>query len=118
MSAVRYLFDEDFNDRVVRGFRRQRPAVDAVRVYDVGLTEAEDTHVIEWAARHRRVVVSHDRRTMSRFARERIAARLPIARLILVHQDRPIGAAIEDLVLISGLVAAEELRDMILFLPL
>lgn len=87
------------------------------RVHDAGLRTDTDAAVLEWAARNHRVVVSHDHHTMRARADERLTARRAMAGLILVPQDYSLGSAIEDLVLISDVIAAEGLRDLILFLP-
>ena len=47
---IRFLADEDFNNDLLRALRRRRPAVDAVRVQDVGLSGQPDPAVLAWAA--------------------------------------------------------------------
>lgn len=118
MSRVRFLFDEDFNGHIVRGFRRRQPKVDTCTAPEAGLRGADDRAILDWSAGDGRVLVSHDRRTMSAEARGRIRATLPMAGLILFRQDCPIGLAIEELVLVSEATAAEEWHDTIAFLPL
>lgn len=118
MSAVRYLFDEDFNGRIVRGVRRRASPLDTVTVQEAGLRDAPDPAVLEWAAAEGRVVVSHDHRTMRAYAEERLTAGLPMTGLILVRQDYPLGQAIDDLVLIGETTALEEWQGRIVFLPL
>jgi predicted nuclease of predicted toxin-antitoxin system len=58
MTAL--AFDEDFNNDVVRGLLRRKPALDVVRVQDAGLTSLDDPAVLAWAAAEGRVLVSHD----------------------------------------------------------
>jgi len=118
VGAVRYLFDEDFNGRIVIGVRRRVPTLDTVTVPEAGLKEAVDPAVLEWAAVEGRVVVSHDHKTMRAYAEERLMAGLPMAGLILVRQDYPLGQAIDDLVLIGETTTAEEWQGKIVFLPL
>lgn len=118
MSRVRFLFDEDFNGHIVRGFRRRQPNADARTVRNAGLEGADDPTVLLWAAENRRLLVSHDRRTMTAAARGRIREGLPMAGLILFRQDCPVAVAIEELELVSEATAAAEWRDVIVFLPL
>jgi len=118
VSRVRFLFDEDFNGHIVRGFRRRQPDSDAHTVREAGVEGVDDPTVLEWAAEHGRLVVSHDRRTMTAAARDRIREGLPMAGLILLRQDCPIALAIEELVLVHEVATAEEWRDVIAFLPL
>ena len=118
MSPVRYLFDEDFNGRIVRGVRRRASTLDTVTVQEAGLGDAPDPAVLGWAATAGRMVVSHDHRTMRAYADERLTAGQAMAGLILVRQDYPLGQAIDDLVLIGETTTAEEWQGKILFLPL
>ena len=118
MSRVRFPFDEDFNGHIVNGFRRRQPNADGCTTREAGLGGADDSAILKWAAGDRRVLVSHDRRTMIAEARKRIRGNLPMAGLILLRQDCPIGLAIEELVLVSEATTAEEWRDAIAFLPL
>lgn len=47
MSAVRILFDEDFNGRIIRGVRRQRITFETVMAVEAGLGGADDDQVLE-----------------------------------------------------------------------
>ena len=118
MSAVRYLFDEDFNGRIVRGVRRRLSSLDTITVQEAGLRDAPDSAVLEWAAAEGRVVISHDHRTMRAYAEERMKAALPMVGLILVRQEYSLGQAIDDLVPIGEITTAEEWQGKIVFFPL
>jgi predicted nuclease of predicted toxin-antitoxin system len=118
VSAVRYLFDQDFNGRIVRGVRRRAPNLDTVTVQEAGLSDASDPAVLEWAATQRRVVIFHDHRTMRAYAEEQLYAELPMVGLFLIRQLVPLREAIDDLVLIGETTTAEEWEGKIVFLPL
>ena len=118
MSSVKYLFDQDFNGRIVRGVRRRMPSLDTKTVQEAGLSEAPDPQVLEWAAGEFRLVVSHDHRTMRTYAEERLNSQLPMRGLILIHQRVPLREAIESLVLVAETSTAEEWDGKIIFLPL
>jgi hypothetical protein len=60
--------DENFNNDTVRGILRRKPDLNIVRVQDAGLSGAEDPTVLEWAARQRRVIFTHDASTMTHHA--------------------------------------------------
>jgi hypothetical protein len=47
--VLRLVADEDVDGQVVSAIRR-RPAVDVVRVQDIGLRQATDPAVLAWAA--------------------------------------------------------------------
>jgi hypothetical protein len=72
--VIRFLADEDFNNDVLRALRRRRPAVDVVRVQDVGLSGRPDPAVLAWAAEQGRVLLTHDAATLVGHALARLAA--------------------------------------------
>ena len=112
------IADEDFNGRVVRGLLRRVPALDLVRVQDIGRMGADDAELLEWAAREGRVMVTHDANTMTRHAYARVAAGEPMAGVIVAAQDLPIGVIIEDLVMITQCTETDDWRGQVIFLPL
>ncbi|MCP9449844.1 MAG: DUF5615 family PIN-like protein [Nitrospira sp.] len=118
VSAIRFLFDEDCNGRIVRGVRRRHPTLNTVTVLEAGLSEATDDAVLEYASIENRVVISHDYNTMRAHAADRLQAGLPMAGLILVPQHVPLGKVIEELVLIAETTSGEEWHGQIVFLPL
>jgi predicted nuclease of predicted toxin-antitoxin system len=65
---LRLLADENLNANIVRGLLRRLPTLDIVRTQDVGLTGADDPTVLAWAAGDRRVLVTHDVQTVTRYA--------------------------------------------------
>ncbi len=52
---LRLLADENLDGNIVRGLRRKLPAVDLVRVQDVGLSGLADAEILAWAAAEHRV---------------------------------------------------------------
>jgi hypothetical protein len=47
VSRVRFLFDEDFNGHIVRGFRRRQPRADTRTVREAGLEGVDDPIVLK-----------------------------------------------------------------------
>jgi hypothetical protein len=115
---IRFLADEDFNRRILRGLRRRIPSLDVLRVQDVGLITRPDTEVLEWAANENRVVLTHDVTTMSKHAFDRVNQILPMPGVIEISQDVPIGEAIEELVLIAECSLENEWENRVIYLPL
>jgi predicted nuclease of predicted toxin-antitoxin system len=60
---LRLATDEDFNNRIVRGFCRQ-PDPDILRVQDAGLAGKKDDEVLAWGSTEGRILVTHDITTM------------------------------------------------------
>ena len=115
---LRLATDEDFNNRVLRGLLRLKPALDIVRAQDVGLIGKGDVKVLEWAAAEGRVLLTHDVTTMRQYAIDRIVAGLPMPGVFVVSQEIHIGQAIEEILLIAEYSLEGEWEGQIRFLPL
>lgn len=115
---LRFAFDENFNNDVLRGLLRRIPALDFVRVQDREVFQASDPVVLAWAATQCRVVVTHDVSTLTRFAYERVQRGEPMPGVIQVPRSVPVRRAIEDLQLLAECGAASDLEGGVLFLPL
>lgn len=61
---LRLAADENFNANIVRGLRLRFPSIDLVPVQDAGLSGADDPTVLNWAARERRILLTHDVTTL------------------------------------------------------
>ena len=110
--------DENFNNDIIRGLLRRKPDVDIVRVQDVGLSGADDPAVLEWAADEGRVVLTHDVSTITRYAYERVEAGKPMPGVFEVSRGIPIGAVIEDLILLTECSLEKEWEGQVRYLPL
>ncbi len=85
-TMLRQLADENFDGDITRGLLLCDPNIDLIRIQEVGLTEADDPLILEWAAVHNRMVLTHDRATMPDFACDRIA----------VGQQMPCNVVLND----------------------
>ena len=114
-----FLADEDFNGRIVRGLMRTRNKnVDLVRVQDVGLQEASDESILQWADEQGRIVLTHDARTMPFTATKRLRAASHFPGLFVVRRPINIGVCISDLLLVAECSEPDEWRDVVTYLPL
>lgn len=110
--------DENFNNDILRGLLRREPSLDIIRVQDVGLSNTPDPDILEWAAQENRVLLTHDRNTITKFAYERIIAGKPMPGVIEVNRSLPIRTAIEDILLLAILSDSGEWEGQIIYLPL
>jgi len=116
--TVRFLADENFNRKIVVGLHRRIEDLDLVRVQDVGLRTAEDPEVLEWAAEHGRVLLTHDIQTVPDFAHQRVIAEQSMAGVIVVPALMALASAIEDLELVVGASLDGEWGNHVSYLPL
>jgi predicted nuclease of predicted toxin-antitoxin system len=115
---MRFLADENFNNDVLQGIWRIDDSVDIIRVQDTEVYQAKDPVVLEFAAQHNLILLTHDERTMSNDAFARLAAGLSFPGVIVVSQDLPIKSVIDDLLIIAGASEPHEWVDQVRRLPL
>jgi predicted nuclease of predicted toxin-antitoxin system len=65
---IRLASDQNFNHDILRGLQRRLPLVGIRSTQEAGLSQAEDPAVLEWAASEGRILLTHDRSTMSDYA--------------------------------------------------
>ena len=82
------------------------------------LSAAPDAAVLEWAAGQGRILLTHDRRTIPRFAYARVTAAQPMPGVFLVRDDMSVGEAIDEILLTVRCLAPEECKDLVRYFPL
>jgi hypothetical protein len=102
--------DENFNNDILRGLLRRNPSLDIVRIQDVGLVKAPDPVVLEWAANENRVLLTHDRNTIPRYAYERVVEGKRMPGVIEIDYAVPMSIAIDDILLLAVLSKSGELE--------
>lgn len=116
--TVRFLADEDLDADIVRGLRSREPAIDILDVKTSGLRGTTDPELLELAAQQDRVLITHDRNTMTRCFRERLDAGMPTpGMLILPQQSAAIGEIIESLLLVWTASQSDEWRSQVVYIP-
>jgi len=114
---LRFLADENFDDRIVRAMLDREPALDIVRAREAGLSATDDRDLLEWAAGERRVFLTHDVNTVPEYALERLRAGQLLAGVVLVRKTAEPARIVEDLVTIAAIGTDEDVTDQILNVP-
>lgn len=112
------LIDENFDQRILRGLRLRLPQLDYMIVQDSGLGGVDDPTLLDWAARERRTIMTHDVNTMTKFGNERLSESLAMPGIIIVPEDLEIGRAIDDLEVVIECSTADDMENQIQYLPL
>lgn len=115
---MRLLADENFDNRILRGIRRENPDVDMIRAQDTEIAGVDDSIVLEWAANEGRILLTHDVQTINGLAYERVAAGLPMPGVFQVNAQMPVGQAIQELLLIIGASEPSEWDMQVKHFPL
>jgi hypothetical protein len=115
---MKFLTDENLDNRIVRGLVRRQPDLDILRVQDLEIAGADDSTVLDWATQTGRILLTHDERTIPHYAYEQFARGETIASVIVASDSLAISAVIEDLLLIVECSSAAEWIDQLQRLPL
>jgi predicted nuclease of predicted toxin-antitoxin system len=116
--VISFLVDQNFNEHIVDGLTRRDATLEFIHVRDVGLAAAPDPTILEWAAAHALVLLTHDRKTIPQFAYARVTAGLPMPGVFLVSDDMPIGHAVEELLIAAHCLTPEECKDIVEYFPM
>jgi Domain of unknown function (DUF5615) len=112
------LIDENLNQQILRGLKRQAAGLDVLVVQDVGLQGATDPEVLAWAAERRRVLVTHDVNTIPNHAYQRIESAESMPGVIVIPGVLAVSVAIAELTLVNECSTADECENRILYLPI
>ncbi len=115
---LRLLTDENFDQDIVRGLHRRIPHLDLLSVRDVGLSNTPDPIILNWAAQHDRALLTHDKKTMTKYAEQLLIQGEPMAGAVFVPDGLSIGRAIEDLQLVIECYSQSEMQNRLEYLPL
>lgn len=115
--SIRFLADSDLDFAIVKGVRRQEPAIDFASAAESRLDGIRDSEVLDLAATANRVLISHDRRTMLDHFRNRLAAGESSPGLLIVPQEAPIGPVAEAIIFLWAISEPIDLRDQAFHLP-
>lgn len=118
----RLALDQNFNQDIFNAVKREygeygKPDLDVVRLFDVGLSEATDEAVLEWAAQQERIVLTHDVKTMVPLANARVMEGLRMPGVIAVRSSAAFGPIVEDLCILLNASTPEEWEGCIARLP-
>ncbi len=114
---VRFQADADLNQIIVAALLRRNPAVDFRTAAVASLRGLTDAEVLALAAHERRILVTHDAKTMPRHFAEFVQSRQS-AGVIIIPQHLPVSAVVEELLLISSATSSEDWTNRICYLPL
>ena len=97
---------------------RRKPQLDILRVQDAGLAGADDPTVLAWAADTGRILLTHDVKTITHYAYERVARGESMPGVVEVSRLILISLVIDDLLLLAEASSDDEWQGQILYLPL
>ncbi len=115
---LRVVVDQDFDHDILRGLRLRLRDLDAITALQAGLDRKSDPEILERAVGQNRVVVTHDRNTMTAHAYDRVRKGQPMAGVFIVPREMPVGQAISELEVLMVCSLEGEWNQLVVFLPL
>jgi Domain of unknown function (DUF5615) len=116
---VKWLADENFDNDVIRGILRRAPEIDIIRVQDVlEISGEDDSSMLAWATTNGRAVLTHDLSTMLPARLEHLRRASLCAPIIFVKDSLPIGAVIEDILLLEACSVESDWVPGVVYLPI
>lgn len=109
---IRFQAVENLNEDIVAGVLRRMPEIDFQTAREANLRGLSDLQVLKRCAKQRRVLVTHDQRTIPIHFGVFIETQTSSG-VIVVSQKAAIGWAIEELILIWTTSEAAEYIDSI-----
>ncbi len=115
--TIRYQADADLNQAIVTGVLRQEPKIDFQTAYEAQLSSLTDLEVLALATEQKRILVTHDRKTMPyHFAQFLLTDQS--SGVLIVSKRLEIEIVINELILIWSASEAEEWINRLAKIPL
>jgi hypothetical protein len=115
---MKFLTDEDFNGVLIKSFRRMFPSSDLVRVVECGLRNQPDPIVLEFAANEGRILLTHDRNTITPPAEDRIHRGFVMPGVLVPAQTIPVREFLNEMDYILNAGDPRDFENRIPYLPL
>jgi hypothetical protein len=93
---LRLLIDQDLDHVILRGLLLRIPSLDFLTAHQAGLGEAPDSDLLVWAAEKKRMLITHDRRTMLYHAAQLIERGEQSSGVLIVSRQLPVSQVIDD----------------------
>jgi hypothetical protein len=114
---LRFITDQNFDGRIIRGLRARVPDIDLVTAHRAGISDLEDPDLLRWTAEHGRILITHDKRTIPDELEKLVASGLELPGVILVAKKASLGRLIDDLVIAVCCGEPQDFRNNIYRLP-
>jgi hypothetical protein len=115
---MRFLADENFDNDILAALRQRVPDLDIIRAQDTEIYGKTDRELLAFAARERRVLLTRDKRTIPRYAYERVQAGQPMPGVVEIKPVISVGDALEDLLLLIEATRDDEWEGLVKYIPI
>ncbi|NTV62831.1 MAG: DUF5615 family PIN-like protein [Oscillochloris sp.] len=117
---MRYLLDEHIDPVLRREILRAAPDLEVWIIGDPGAPARGtlDPDILIWCEENGFCLVTNNRKSMPRHLADHVSLGHHMPGILVVNLAMTMGQMIDELVLIAGVAADDEFRDLILYLPL
>ena len=115
---MKFFADENLQGRILRGLRSAIPDIDIVRIQDTDWAGLNDPALLEHAAQIGAILITHDVRTITRYAFDRVREGKLMPGVIEVADHAPPGVVISDLVLLIATGSPQDFENQVRYVPL
>jgi DUF438 domain-containing protein len=115
---LKLALDENLYGEIYDRLRTMLPQLDVIRIQDTSILSADDETMLEWVALQGRLLVTHDKRTITDIYYNRLKDGKPAPAVFMVVDDTKRKAVAEDLAMIVQITSYSEWADKITYLPL
>ena len=116
MTKIRFQADADLKQTIVSGVIRKQPRIAFQSANEAALEGIKDSEVLAISARDKRVLVTHDRKTMPTEFGQFIANQTS-AGVFIISQSLAVRDAIDAIILVWEASTAEEWVNRIMTFP-
>ncbi len=114
---IKFQADEDLNQNIISAVLRINSKIDFQTATNADLKGLTDKQVLEFAANQKRILISHDQRTMPNHFAEFITKNKSYG-VLIVSKKLPIIEVSENIILIWEVFTDGEWINRIAFIPL
>ncbi|MDQ7027297.1 MAG: DUF5615 family PIN-like protein [Anaerolineae bacterium] len=116
---MKLLLDENFNNNIMRALLQRRSDLEVLRVQDKPeIAGTDDPTLLAWAAEHEYILLTHDVRTITKYAYERVKAGLRMPGVVEVKRIAPIPKIVDELLLLIDATNPNELEGVVTYIPM
>jgi len=115
---LKIFVDQDFDHDILRGLVRRLPALDFVTAFESALSNAEDDWLLLWASANKRILLTHDRKTIPKHFAALLEKGNDLTGVFIVPRRLPIGQVIDELEMMIACSETEEWQNIVKILPL
>lgn len=115
---LRILFDQDFDHNILRGIVQRIPGIDYLSAYEADTGEMHDTDVLLWAAQKKRILITHDLKTMPSHYASLYSKGIELQGVFVVPRSVSMARSIEELSVLIHCSENEEWVNLLTILPL